>query len=636
MKNLKWYYYRFTKMNILELLYRTKIFLNNKVLARNLNKEISSGNISFNKTLDFFSEYVKGNIKEDVKKYYNNEYLVFNEYIKLNITSKNKYLTNYINGKFITENFFTKINFDEIDPKPIWEINKQYQLLQLAIMYSKTGDVLHANRVKDEMLLWINENRNYCTVNWCSNLEMAIRNINWLFTLNLILDSLNEENKEKIFKSIYIQAKFIYNRLSLYSSSNNHLIGELTFILFVSKTLVFKESKKWYHKAKKLLEKQISNQFYKDGINKEQSINYQVHTMEFYLLNLLLLKNNNDRFSNKLEFAIKNALEYIYNISENNGNVFNIGDQDSGNIIKIDCKGNEILDILHIGSIYFNEKKYIEGKIHYFSNKAAFLYGDEYLKIISNLNFNVETQEEYKNYEQGGVILKNMILNKQKVKLYFDYGNIGMGPLFAHAHSDILSFNLSVNGKMIFADMGTYKYKNDDKWRDYFRGVFSHNTVSINGENQFEFLGPFICKSSPKTKLINSNSNEFEAVTYAYRKQKCDFKRKFSFNENKIIIEDNILNYDKCNKNIQSIFNFDSEVNTLKISENEFILKNKDIILKFVIDKSMKINQYKGYNKEIIRGYQSKKFNQIENTNQIIGECISKKDITIIYQIEVI
>jgi hypothetical protein len=55
----------------------------------------------------------------------------------------------------------------------------------------------------------------------------------------------------------------------------------------------------------------------------------------------------------------------------------------------------------------------------------------------------------------------------------------------AHAHADLLSYELMVAGCRIVVDSGVYEYT-AGPWRDYFRSTRAHNTVEVGGTDQSE------------------------------------------------------------------------------------------------------------------------------------------------------
>ncbi len=74
--------------------------------------------------------------------------------------------------------------------------------------------------------------------------------------------------------------------------------------------------------------------------------------------------------------------------------------------------------------------------------------------------------------------------------LIFDAGEPCPPYLPAHAHADLLSFELSVAGRRLVVDSGVYEYARGS-WRDYFRSTRAHNTVEVAGQNQSEVWGSF-------------------------------------------------------------------------------------------------------------------------------------------------
>jgi uncharacterized heparinase superfamily protein len=77
-----------------------------------------------------------------------------------------------------------------------------------------------------------------------------------------------------------------------------------------------------------------------------------------------------------------------------------------------------------------------------------------------------------------------------------DCGRIGPDALPAHAHGDILSFELSLCGERIVVDPGVYEYI-DGPRRRAARAAASHNTLCFEGLDQAEFFAAFRCGRRP-------------------------------------------------------------------------------------------------------------------------------------------
>ncbi len=75
-------------------------------------------------------------------------------------------------------------------------------------------------------------------------------------------------------------------------------------------------------------------------------------------------------------------------------------------------------------------------------------------------------------------------------RFIMDAGELGPSYQPGHAHSDLLSFELSLFGKRLVVDAGNYDYVASDM-RAYCRGVEGHNTIEINGQDQCELWSAF-------------------------------------------------------------------------------------------------------------------------------------------------
>jgi hypothetical protein len=86
--------------------------------------------------------------------------------------------------------------------------------------------------------------------------------------------------------------------------------------------------------------------------------------------------------------------------------------------------------------------------------------------------------------EGGYYVLGRSLGTGQEVRLIADAGPLGYLSIAAHGHADALSFVLSVAGREIIVDPGTYSYHTEPLWRAYFRGSGAHNTVRVDGQDQ--------------------------------------------------------------------------------------------------------------------------------------------------------
>ncbi len=79
----------------------------------------------------------------------------------------------------------------------------------------------------------------------------------------------------------------------------------------------------------------------------------------------------------------------------------------------------------------------------------------------------------------------------------------------AHAHCDMLSYELGFDGKPFIVDSGVHGY-GGDRFREYCRSTRAHNTVMFDGREQSEFWGVF--RMARRAEMIGAKSESDENV----------------------------------------------------------------------------------------------------------------------------
>ncbi len=91
--------------------------------------------------------------------------------------------------------------------------------------------------------------------------------------------------------------------------------------------------------------------------------------------------------------------------------------------------------------------------------------------------------------------------------LIYDTGPVGADELPAHAHCDLLSFEASIGGHILFIDSGISSYE-DDEARRYGRSTSAHNCVEIDGISQCDVWGKFRMGYRGHTQLIDEGHQD--------------------------------------------------------------------------------------------------------------------------------
>ena len=85
-------------------------------------------------------------------------------------------------------------------------------------------------------------------------------------------------------------------------------------------------------------------------------------------------------------------------------------------------------------------------------------------------------------------------------QLVFDAGPVCPPHLPPHAHADVLSFVLWLDGRPLIVDPGSYAYSGP--WRNSFRATAAHNTVEVDGRDQCRFWGDFRAAYHPRVRRL--------------------------------------------------------------------------------------------------------------------------------------
>jgi hypothetical protein len=82
------------------------------------------------------------------------------------------------------------------------------------------------------------------------------------------------------------------------------------------------------------------------------------------------------------------------------------------------------------------------------------------------------------------------ILEGPQGRLIADYGAPGASPNPGHQHAGIFSFEISAGPRLVTVDSGTVTYDPGPD-RDRLRSTAAHNTVRVDGQDQFQLWGAF-------------------------------------------------------------------------------------------------------------------------------------------------
>jgi hypothetical protein len=400
--------------------------------------------------------------------------------------------------------------------KYLWEPNRHLELVTLAQAWRLSGDPRFALGCRTLVDSWITQCPYMLGPNWTSSLELALRLANWSCCWHLLGGDgalVFEGEEGAAFKARWLTAvrqhcHFIARHPSLYSSANNHLLGEL-FGLFVAATTwpCWPESAAWRTQARRELEVQALLQNAPDGVNKEHALWYQHEVADMMLLAGLTARANDCDFSPPFWARLESMLEFIAACMDVGGNVPALGDADDAVMVRFCPQADFAVyrSLLASGAVLFARADF-KHKAHVLDDKSRWLLGDAAAASFADLEVHGSPQPPRRAFASGYYVLGSDFDSPREVRLIADAAPLGYLAIAAHGHADALSFTLSVGGRPLLIDPGTYCYHTERRWREYFRGTSAHNTVRVDAVDQSVSGGPFLWTQRANARCVSFES----------------------------------------------------------------------------------------------------------------------------------
>lgn len=434
------------------------------------------------------------------------------------------------------------------DARTNWEKNRHFDWALIAkrcYVLAKKNDgecEICLSDLKNTVEGWMDKNPFLHGISWTSAMEFAIRSINWMYVLAFLEKasqyypslSISYSSLIKILRNGVINiTDYLTKHYSRFSSANNHLLVEATAIGLAGYAF---DNSQWKELACKILSEELYKQNYDDGVNKELSLHYQTFGMEAYLLLMHVMQRHGDNKCKQWVPMLQKEAEFVSHSSWREKAVCEFGDDDEGKIL--DLQGGEWHQwgyVLQLASLVTGTR---------FSDFEIIYENINWLFTNTEID-NIKKQPLYDSissrcFEIGG---NTFLRDKQnRILIGIDHAELGFGTIAAHGHADALSFQMLIDGKVVFADPGTYIYHCDIEHRNSFRKTINHNTLCVEGKDQSKMLGAFMWGDRANCKLEEWHSAEDKDILVAshdgYRP--IIHRRKFEFdkNNNKLNITD--------------------------------------------------------------------------------------------------
>jgi len=255
------------------------------------------------------------------------------------------------------------------------------------------------------------------------------------------------EFTRQLWRSIFLQAEWLARHMETHLLGN-HLFENAVALCVVGCCFGGGAAERWYRKGKGVLADQIAEQILPDGVHFERSAMYHVRVA--YLL-ALLLNTGDEGLAKIVREPLVRMVNALAHLCHPDGEIALLNDSAHA-VNSTPCRLSAYVGRVSGGGPYGDVLP--DGA---FALPASGYYG-------------------HRQSDRSYVIC--------------DAGPIGPDYIPGHAHGDIFSFELSLNGHRVVVDSGVSDYE-PGEMRRYCRSTRAHNTVEIAGEDQCEFWAVF-------------------------------------------------------------------------------------------------------------------------------------------------
>ncbi len=388
--------------------------------------------------------------------------------------------------------------------KQVWELSRHQHLTVLAAAFFVTGDPRYARRTAEQLQSWWSENPFLSGIHWTSGIEIGLRLISWVW-IRRLLDGWPEvrdlfEHNESALRQIWWHQEYLAGFESIGTSANNHAIAEAAGQLVAACAFPwFSESAHWREDAERRFVRELGDNTFPSGVNRELASEYHRFVAELALVAAVECDAQDVPLGADTWGLIFAMVDAAADLLDAAGHAPRQGDGDDGYALRVDTAstGGAWLALLALGSTIFGPRPSWPVTEH---TVFSVLLGGIARPRPEPAESSASRRRAH--FDDAGITLLRAESDAGEIWCRCDDGPHGFLATAAHGHADALSIEVRHDGVDIFADPGTYCYHGEPEWRSYFRGTRGHNTLEVGGRDQSRSGGPFLWTRVAETRLI--------------------------------------------------------------------------------------------------------------------------------------
>lgn len=430
------------------------------------------------------------------------------------------------------------IREDGSDARVLWELNRLGHLIRLGQAYSITHDEKLTTEFLTQVRSWSEQNPYGLGPNWHCAMEVALRAMNLLVTLELFITSpqFTEQTFTHLLALLDQHGTYIRNNLEFsYIATSNHYFSDVIGLLWLGIMLPeLRDASDWRQFGYREMLSEMDKQVLPDGADFESSTGYHRFIVELLLYSFLLCRQNDLEIPDRYWQKLRMMLEYVRGYLRPDGVAPLIGDSDSGQVIPMRQRAaNDHAYLLPIGALAFNVSG-LRPSSPEPPEEVFWLFGKDGLSAFDSLPESTDVPGSLSFPDAGLHILRH-----EDLYLSFITSHAGIDGRGSHGHNDALSIEVSACGRPFIVDPGTFVYTGDLASRHKFRSTAYHSTVEVDAleQNTTNVDMPFVIGDEARPRLLlwetSEESDRVSAEHHGYNRlsNPLTHRRTITFNK---------------------------------------------------------------------------------------------------------
>ncbi len=343
-----------------------------------------------------------------------------------------------------TENLGEPIDWFPSDATQLWQYNLHYfdYTVGLAEQYVQLGDKSAYATFRRLASSWMEACPLPTPLAW-DPYPISLRATNWIKAYVWFEPELEHDLNfaQRLRQSIWSQIRFLMDHLE-YHLLGNHLIENGRALLFAGFFFQDSQAEGWRQKGLEILIDELEEQFLSDGGHYERSPMY--HQIMLHL------------YTDVADLMCRQSID-----------------------VPTEMKSGIAAMRSWLGAMV-----HPDGEIALFNDAAFAIAGSP----VHQMDHTKVSDGFQPLPASGYFVFRNQAAGDY---LALDCGPLGPDYQPGHGHCDMLSYELSLQGKRMIVDTGVGSYYGDLAWRQYYRSTYAHNTLVIDGQEQSEIWGRF-------------------------------------------------------------------------------------------------------------------------------------------------